>query len=165
MPLFNPPVNVQASGSAVGSVDTINLVSPLSGSVSSGILTLTTTGSAVPRDTIRFVLNGKPKIVSGSDGAWIAPASGSFASVKLYRRSSGSNLSTTIDLNKNGTTMYTNQAVRPSITASAGNNVVTGSLPAIIDFTTNDRIEWDIDAVESGNPQDLCLILIAQYIA
>lgn len=121
-------------------------------------------GGGTRRDSTRFVVNGKPQVVTKIDGAWIAPQAGTITRVTLYRRTAGSSGSTTVDVNKNGTTIFTTQGNRPSVTAASGNDQI--SARTNMDVTTiaqNDRIEVDIDAVEAGNPQDLSVIFVVQY--
>jgi hypothetical protein len=56
----------------------------------------------------------------------------------------------TIDVNKNGTTVFTTQTNRPKI--FAGQTLVSTSTPNITEFTTGDYITVDIDAIGSLNP-------------
>jgi hypothetical protein len=55
-----------------------------------------------------------------------------------------------IDVNKNGTTVFTTQTNRPKI--FAGQTLVSTSTPNITEFTTGDYITVDIDAIGSLNP-------------
>jgi hypothetical protein len=56
----------------------------------------------------------------------------------------------TIDVNKNGTTVFTTQVNRPKI--FAGQTLVSTSTPNITEFTTGDYITVDVDTVGSLNP-------------
>ena len=56
----------------------------------------------------------------------------------------------TIDVNKNGTTVFTTQSNRPKI--YAGQTVVSTSTPNITTFSAGDYITVDIDTVGSLNP-------------
>lgn len=56
----------------------------------------------------------------------------------------------TIDVNKNGTTVFTNQANRPKI--YAGQTLVSTSTPNITEFSEGDYITVDIDTIGSLNP-------------
>lgn len=56
----------------------------------------------------------------------------------------------TIDVNKNGTTVFTTQTNRPKI--FAGQTLVSTSTPNITEFTTGDYITVDVDAIGSLNP-------------
>lgn len=55
-----------------------------------------------------------------------------------------------VDVNKNGVTLYTTQANRPSIAAAA--NSATGNSPAITTFAAGDYLTVDVDQVGSTTP-------------
>lgn len=66
-----------------------------------------------------------------------------------------------VDLNKNGTTLYTTQANRPTITA--GNTTATVSLPDVLSVAKGDKISLDIDQVGSTiSGSNLALTLICE---
>ncbi len=124
----------------------------------------TPAGSGTARDTVRFVLTGKPAVLTGMDGAWIAPRAGTITRITLWRRTAGASGSTTVDVNKNGTTLYTTQGNRPTVTQAAGNNAIDATTDMdVTSLAQNDRIEVDIDAVETGNPQDIAVIIEVSY--
>jgi hypothetical protein len=52
-----------------------------------------------------------------------------------------------VDVNKNGTTIYTTQSARPEI--AAGTNHGLGGAPAVTTFAAGDYITVDVDAVGS----------------
>ena len=53
-----------------------------------------------------------------------------------------------IDVNKNGTTMFTTQANRPTVTASE--NASSTTLPDVTSIAAGDRITYDIDQIGSS---------------
>ena len=55
-----------------------------------------------------------------------------------------------VDVNKNGTTIYTTQSARPQI--AAGANSATGNSPAVATFAAGDYFTVDIDQVGSTVP-------------
>jgi hypothetical protein len=55
-----------------------------------------------------------------------------------------------IDVNKNGTTIFTTQASRPKI--FAGQTLVSTSTPNVTELTTGDYLTVDIDQIGSLNP-------------
>ena len=115
-------------------------------------------------DTMRFVVNGKPTATTTVDGAWIAPRAGTFSRITLYRRTAGGGSSTIVDVNKNGTTVYTTQGNRPTVTAAGGNDGIDATTDFdVTTFAQDDRIEVDVDQVESGNPQDVTVVIEVQY--
>lgn len=116
------------------------------------------------RDTPRFVLNGKPRVATGIDGAFIVPQAGTITSITLWRRTAGTSGSTTVDVNKNGTTVFTTQANRPTVAFSAGANAINRRTNMdVTAVAQNDRIEVDIDAVEGGNPLDVAVMVSINY--
>lgn len=111
-----------------------------------------------------FKLNGKITTLTKLDVAFIVPFNGTIARVVLYRRTAGSSASTTVDVNKNGTTIYTTQGNRPSITQASGNDQTNagGAAPDVTSVAQGDRIEVDVDAAEAGNPLDLAVLVTIQ---
>jgi len=98
------------------------------------------------------------------DVAWIAPRACTITRITLYRRTAGSSGSTIIDVNKNGTTVFTTQGNRPTVTQASGNDQIDAATDMdVTSVAQDDRIEMDIDAVEAGNPQDLAVIIEVQY--
>lgn len=97
-------------------------------------------------------------------GAWVACRNGTVSCVRIHRRRAGFAGTTTVDININGTTIFTNQANRPSVTAAQGNNAIAS--PSAIDITSisiGDYIDVDLDARENGLPQDLSVIIEIKY--
>lgn len=116
------------------------------------------------RETFRFVINGKPNVDRTIDGAWIAPRACTIQRITLYRRTAGSSGSTIVDVNKNGTTVYTTQGNRPTVTQAGGNDQIDATTDMdVTAVAQNDRIEVAVDAVEAGNPQDISVIIEVSY--
>lgn len=112
----------------------------------------------------RHVFNGKLKVTLGFDGAFIMPAAGTITRVTLWRRTAGSSGSTIVDVHKNGTTIYTTQGNRPTVTQAAGNDAIDATTDFDVSaFAQDDRLEVDVDAIEAGNPLDLAVIIEASY--
>jgi hypothetical protein len=101
------------------------------------------------------------------DGAWIAPRSGTITRVTLFRRTAGSSTGpTTIDVNKNGTTIYTTQGNRPIVLQSDGANAIDATTNFdVTTFAQDDRFDVDVDVVEGGNPQDISVIMEVDWDA
>lgn len=119
-------------------------------------------GTAV--DTYRWAVNGKPAVQTNIDGAWIAPRAGTITRITLFRRTAGSSGSTTVDVNINGTTVYTTQGNRPTVTQAGGANLIDATTDMdVTAVAQNDRLECDVDVVEAGNPQDIDIILEIEY--
>lgn len=115
-------------------------------------------------DSYRWVVNGKPAVSNGIDNAWIAPRAGTITRVTLFRRTAGSSGSTIVDVDLNGTTIYTTQGNRPTVTQAAGNNAIDATTDMdVTAVAQNDRLEVNVDQVEAGNPQDIAVILEIEY--
>lgn len=64
-----------------------------------------------------------------------------------------------VDINKNGSTIYTTQANRPAITS--GNTSAIPSLPDIVSISSNDILQVEVDQIGSTIPgSDLMIYLI-----
>jgi phage-related tail fiber protein len=120
--------------------------------------------NAQSSETFRFTGTGVIVATVGLDGAWIAPKACTITRVTLWRRTAGSGGSTTVDVNKNGTTIFTTQANRPSVLNTDGANAI--AVRTNMDVTgvaQNDRIEVDVDTAETGSARDLSVIIEAVY--
>jgi hypothetical protein len=122
------------------------------------------TGFGGSVSTTNWKVNGKPAVATNVDGAWIAPRSGTITRITLFRRTAGGGGSTVVDVNKNGTTLYTTQANRPTVTAAGGANQIDATTDFdVTTFVQDDRFDLDIDTVESGNPQDISVIMEVEW--
>lgn len=115
-------------------------------------------------DTFIWRVNGKPVVATGIDGAFIVPRAGTITRCTLFRRTAGSSGSIIVDVNINGTTIYTTQGNRPTALQSGGNDLIDATTDMdVTAVAQDDRIEMDIDTVEGGNPQDVTVILEIEY--
>src|SRR3989344_447056 len=132
---------------------------------SDGQITIASTGgSSTVYDTTRFSVNGRLLTGSVFDGAWVANRAGTVENVRLWRRLSGSSLTTRIDINKNGTSLYSNQDNKTVVSASAGDNALTGSIPDTgTSFSAGDYFTMDVDEIEAGEPVDLSATMEVSY--
>lgn len=116
------------------------------------------------RETFRFVGDGNIITMTNLDGTWIAPRACTIKRISLFRRSAGSGGSTTVDVNKQGVTVFTTQANRPSIAFGAGNNVVNAHTDMdVTAVAQDDRIDIDVDAAETGSAKDLSVVIEVEY--
>jgi hypothetical protein len=120
-------------------------------------------GGGTPRDTFVFRLNGKPSVSTKVDGTWNPKRAGTFTGVYFHRETAGSAGSAIVDINKNGTTIYTTQANRPTIAAASGNNFSVTTTPNVTSFAVGDKITMDIDSIETGNSLDYSVTIEVQY--
>jgi hypothetical protein len=102
--------------------------------------------------------NGPYRVDTAVDGGIMVPTSMVLTAVKLHRTTPGSSGSTSIDINKNGSTMYiTNPASKPAI--GFGSTVFHAVLPSDTTLSAGDVITIDIDAIEAGNPANLTVTI------
>ena len=78
-----------------------------------------------------------------------ANASGTIQDVRCSVDTAPTTSAVAIDVNLNGTTIFTTQGNRPSI-AAAGNTDVSGT-PDVTAYVTGDYFDIDVDATDSGN--------------
>jgi hypothetical protein len=83
--------------------------------------------------------------------------------VTLFRETAGTGGSTTIDINVDGTSIYSvTPANRPSITAASGDNQISqGGAPDTTTIANNSYVTLDIDAIETGARENLRVVVTA----
>lgn len=96
-----------------------------------------------------FRADGRLRAVAGLDPFQVLEAF-SIISVELLRQHAGSTGTTTVDVNKNGTTIFTTQANRPSVASTDGDNATDSAVPDVMSFAAGDIITIDIDTVETS---------------
>ena len=79
---------------------------------------------------------------------WLVPVACTVTDVRAYANTAPTTQSLIVDVNKNGTTLFTTQGNRPTI-AAAG-NASTTTLPDVTSLAAGDRLSYDIDQVGSG---------------
>lgn len=84
--------------------------------------------------------------------------------VHLHRELAGASGTTTVDVNINGTTIFTAPAQRPTVTAASGNDA-TGSadletLAVFVEWLSGDYLTVDVDTVEDGYPENLTITVV-----
>lgn len=78
----------------------------------------------------------------------IVGVAGTIVDVRAYLDTPPVGSSFIIDVNKNGTTLFTTQANRPTILAAA--NASSTTLPDVVAIAAGDRLSLDVDQVGSG---------------
>ena len=110
--------------------------------------------------TFEWILSGAISTGTNVDVARPMSRAGTIVRVTLWRKEAGGSGSLVVDLNKNGTTMYTTQANRPTIAASSGDNIVLqATMPDITAVAAGDYLTIDVDDKETGSPKNLCLVV------
>jgi hypothetical protein len=97
-------------------------------------------------------------------GVWVPSRSGAITHVWVHRRVAGTGGNTVLDVNNSGSTIFTNQANRPIISAATGNNAVvqSGTIDSPL-FNAGDWIGIQLDDKEYGQPKDLSITLEVRY--
>jgi hypothetical protein len=95
----------------------------------------------------RWDANGPFQVGTLVDGAYISDSAWSITGIWIYRGTAGSASSTIVDINKNGTTMYTTQANRPTIAYNDGDSKVDATLPDVVTIAAGDIITLDRKSV------------------
>lgn len=124
-----------------------------------GVASWATGSSLATRIQQRWVANGPFRVGTSVDGGYIATSAFTISAIWLYRTTPGSASSSILDLNKNGTTMYTTQANRPTIAFNDSDSKVQATLPDIVSVAAGDILTIDIDQIETGTPGDIILII------
>lgn len=82
--------------------------------------------------------------------------------VTMHRERAGVSGSTTIDVNIDGTTIYTTQSNRPTVAYSEGDDAVDqGGTPDVTACPDGSYFSLDIDAIEGGGRANLRVVVTA----
>lgn len=91
----------------------------------------------------------------------IAPCTLTIVKVKLYARTAPVGAALIVDVNKDGTTIFTTQGNRPSI--ADGANTGDSGTPDVTTLSEGDRLDVDIDQVGSGTAgSDLTIEVVCE---
>jgi hypothetical protein len=80
--------------------------------------------------------------------AWIVPFDGTIVDVRTRLDTAPVGSTFIVDVNKNGTTVFTTQGNRPTI--AIGANVSSNVAPDVTAVAAGDQISFDIDQIGSG---------------
>jgi hypothetical protein len=114
----------------------------------------------VKKNPIIFFATGRYRVSTGID---IQEAGDNFTiSTVVFRREiAGTAGSTTIDVLKNGVSIWNiNPGNRPTITAASGDAQRVTAVPDVTSIASTDRLEMVLVNVETGSPQDAVVELI-----
>ena len=111
------------------------------------------------REIIEWIANGPYRADTIVDGAWVVSTDCEVLHLRLWRGVAGTGGSTILDLNRNGSSMYTTQANRPTVTYDDADGVVNCTLPDTVGFAAGDIVTVDTDQRENGRPRDWRLTL------
>ena len=98
-------------------------------------------------ETITWFFSGALSTGAKKDAALLGKA-GTITDVRAYLDTPGTGTSTIVDVNKNGTTIFTTQAYRPTIAVSA--NASSATAPDVTSVVAGDRLSVDVDQLGTG---------------
>jgi hypothetical protein len=119
----------------------------------------------VPKHLFRWYVDGSLEDSSfpGNevDGVWIAPTTLEMIKAYIYGKTPGSSSSTIVDINKNGTTIFTTQGNRPTLAYDDGDKKAVTVAPDVTALADGDILSIDFDQIAPG-AEDFTIILICR---
>lgn len=97
------------------------------------------------------ILNGfvaGVQTVAAKKVSFLIPFAAQIADIRAYLDTAPTGAAFVLDVNINGTTVFTTQANRPTIAISG--NASTTTLPDVVAVAAGDRITVDVDVIGSG---------------
>ena len=107
-----------------------------------------------------FAVDGRLAVATNVPNAFIVTKDVEITECYIYCKTPGTASSTVVDVNKNGTTIYTTQGNRPTLAYDDADGWAS-SIPDILTFAAGDVITLDIDAIATG-AEDLVVALSVQ---
>ncbi len=115
----------------------------------------------IVKQTHEWYISGSLATGNNQGGIWITPQSLTIEKAYVYCKNTGSAGSTIVDINKNGTTIFTTQANRPTLAFDDSDKKVVSGTPGVVELIEGDIITIDIDQIATG-AADLSVILICR---
>lgn len=119
-------------------VDELDLATPLANSE---------IASPNHEETFHFFVSGSQTTGTKKAAALIGVA-GTIVDVRAHLDTAPAGSSFIVDVNKNGTTLFTTQANRPTVLAAA--NASSTTAPDVTALAAGDRLSIDVDQIGSG---------------
>ena len=108
-----------------------------------------------------FTLQHKDNLATGTKEIVRMPFAGKISAVTAAVTTAPTGSTAIIDLNKNGTTMYTTQGNRPTIAFSGTS--VTATNPDVLTWAAGDRLSLEIDQVGSSTAGANVTLCVSYY--
>lgn len=108
------------------------------------------TGLSTKRRVAVLVVPGDPAAAAGVSIRLLMPVAGTITAIKSTVRTAPSSGTYTYDINKNGTTIYSTQANRPTRANADGTGAKTHTAPDVTTFSAGDEFSIDLDSGGSG---------------
>jgi len=106
--------------------------------------------SALGHGANQFKVEGSLVVVANASAKWLITGDTRIEYWYIACDVLGSASSVIVDVNKNGTTVFTTQANRPTLAYNDANGWAISGLADIIDFVAGDVISIDIDQIATG---------------
>lgn len=103
-------------------------------------------------------------VVEAGSGKFIFPVAATVVSVRAAVGTAPTGASVLVDVNKNGTTIFTTQANRPAV--AAGQTISAApAVPNVTSMAAGDALTVDIDQIGSGTPgSDLTVMIFFRLV-
>jgi len=98
----------------------------------------------------RFVIDGRLVATTDIGGAYVATATLTIGAVYIYCGDAGTGGTTTVDVHKNGTTIFTVQGNRPALAWNDGDKVAKSGTPDVTTLSELDVLTVDTDVVATA---------------
>ena len=95
-------------------------------------------------------IDGTLIVITNGSGTFIVPRDCTISKVLIHCTDTGSAGSTIVDVNLNGTTIFTAPADRPELAYDDVDKVAASGTPSVTDLTVGDILTLDIDQVATG---------------
>ena len=109
-----------------------------------------------------FTLQHKGNLATGVKEIVRMPFAGKISAVTAAVTTAPAGSTAIFDLNKNGTTMYTTQANRPTI-AAGSDSVTAPNLPDVLTWAAGDRLSVEVDQIGSGTAGTNLTLCVSYY--
>ena len=113
--------------------------------------------AAATKHVIAWSISSPDGIEGISTGAgiakWIAPFACTILSARVANGAGVVTGDLIVDVNKNGTTIFTTQANRPKVTSGNANGVGASATPDVTSLVAGDRLTVDLDAVNAADDE------------
>ncbi len=116
---------------------------------------------SVAKQIHEWVVAGTLGTGAEQGGVWIAPRSLTIEKAYIYCKTPGTAGSTIVDINKNGTTIFTTQGNRPALAYDDADKKAESGTPDVTSLAEGDIVSIDIDQVAAG-AADLSVIIICR---
>jgi hypothetical protein len=115
----------------------------------------------IVKQTHEWYVSGNLATGNNQGGVWIVPQTLTVEKAYIYCKNPGTAGNTVVDVNKNGTTIFTTQTNRPALAYNDADKKAVSGAPEVTGLVEGDIITIDIDQTATG-AADLTVILICR---